>query len=712
MKRYIIISLIALVCMQGLMASIPNWTVNSADYSNSMSMVGAIKINGQESLDENDMIAAFIDGELRGVAQVQLEQAVNRYIAFLIIYSNQSGGEITFKLYDASADAELSAYNTSNFAINGLKGDLANPIVWSDVLLKSENDITAFSFAGSDGDAIIDAETIKLPVTYSTDRSTLSATFTASEGATVWVADVQQVSGESANDFSEPVVFTVVSEDEQHSKSYSVEVFNTNNPPTDINLDISTIDENKAELSNVGSLLVEDDDEVHIYSFADGLGDNDNDLFKIIDDQFIARRTFDFEIKNVYSVRLKVKDSAGQEYIKILEINVNDVNEKPTDIVASDVLLDEDTPLQSTIAILSTVDEDENDTFIYSLSESFEDNAFFSVVDNELISATTFNYEEKDEYSLRIIVKDAGDNLFEKSIVLSVVDKGDQPTNILINSVEIEEELPKGSIIGVFNTVDEDVQDEFAYSMSEGEGDTDNSHFGIDGNRLVSRTVFDAETETSYSVRVKSEDSKGNAISKSYAITVLQVNEVPEIESQLFSVPERSSPGTSVGAVLATDVDGDQLIYTIMGSGGPFSIDPSSGEVSVSVEAIDYEEVSSYRLEIQVADPGGLLAYAEITIDIEDVIESEFPLPANDFISANGDGFNDLFLVQNVSLYQSYTLAIFNNSGTEVYSKTGYDNTWSGTDNSGHDLAPGIYYYSFISPSNPISFRGSLTLVR
>ncbi len=55
-----------------------------------------------------------------------------------------------------------------------------------------------------------------------TDLSSLTATFSTSEGATVFVDMVEQVSGETVSDFSEGVFYTVVSEDESNQQSYFV----------------------------------------------------------------------------------------------------------------------------------------------------------------------------------------------------------------------------------------------------------------------------------------------------------------------------------------------------------------------------------------------------------------------------------------------------------------------------------------------------------
>jgi len=84
--------------------------------------------------------------------------------------------------------------------------------------------ITAFSFVSPVVDGVINqaAGTIKLDVPYLTNVASLVADFTF-EGASVTVNSVEQVSGSTANDFSNQVAYTVTAENGT-SKEYSVSV--------------------------------------------------------------------------------------------------------------------------------------------------------------------------------------------------------------------------------------------------------------------------------------------------------------------------------------------------------------------------------------------------------------------------------------------------------------------------------------------------------
>jgi gliding motility-associated-like protein len=63
-------------------------------------------------------------------------------------------------------------------------------------------------------------------------------------------------------------------------------------------------------------------------------------------------------------------------------------------------------------------------------------------------------------------------------------------------------------------------------------------------------------------------------------------------------------------------------------------------------------------------------------------------------ITPNGDGQNDLLIIDNVTLYPGNSITVFNRWGREVYATTNYNNTTNawGSDPS---IAAGIYYYLF-----------------
>jgi predicted extracellular nuclease len=87
-----------------------------------------------------------------------------------------------------------------------------------------EANITAYSINGVDGVINSGDYTISVTLPYGTDVTNLVATFTLSTNATAKVGGVDQVSGTTPNDFTNPVTYTVTAEDGTSTQDWVVTV--------------------------------------------------------------------------------------------------------------------------------------------------------------------------------------------------------------------------------------------------------------------------------------------------------------------------------------------------------------------------------------------------------------------------------------------------------------------------------------------------------
>jgi hypothetical protein len=115
-------------------------------------------------------------------------------------------------------------------------------------------------------------------------------------------------------------------------KTFTIDVEDANDAPTDIALSRSDIDENKPAESEVGSLSSTDQDagDTHTYSLVPGQGSGDNSSFQIDGSKLETKASFNFEQKASYSIRVKTDDGNGGTFEKTFTIAVNDVNDAPT----------------------------------------------------------------------------------------------------------------------------------------------------------------------------------------------------------------------------------------------------------------------------------------------------------------------------------------------------------------------------------------------
>jgi gliding motility-associated-like protein len=91
----------------------------------------------------------------------------------------------------------------------------------------------------------------------------------------------------------------------------------------------------------------------------------------------------------------------------------------------------------------------------------------------------------------------------------------------------------------------------------------------------------------------------------------------------------------------------------------------------------------------------------------------DYNLVANDIITPNGDGKNDVWKINYITVYPDCDVIVFNRWGQEVYrSAGGYQNNWGGVANNGAELPDGAYYYVITCSGMKKDITGPLTVLR
>jgi gliding motility-associated-like protein len=376
----------------------------------------------------------------------------------------------------------------------------------------------------------------------------------------------------------------------------------------------------------------------------------------------------------------------------------------------------ENRPVGTFVGKLSTTDPDQASNFTYTLTsgEGSTNNALFYIAQDSLYSNQIFNYENKRTYSVRVRSNDQINSFIESAYTISILDASDAPTELKISSVKLQENDSIQKSIGAFTTADEDANEGHSYSFVAGSGDQDNGSFIIEGKTLFSNFIADFETKATYSVRIRVEDKDGETFENTFIINVIDTKEKPNIEDQSFTIKENDPAGTSIGVISSSSPDASSVLkYSIITSTDFFEIDENTGLLTNTV-AFDYEKTNRYKIKVLVKDNQSISTVladtAEITINVGDEIELNKPLPVNNFMSPDGDGVNDFFEIENVTLYADYSLKIFNDIGIELYSITSnYQNDWNGTVG-GNRITNGVYYYLFYNTNTGKEFKGTLNV--
>jgi gliding motility-associated-like protein len=110
---------------------------------------------------------------------------------------------------------------------------------------------------------------------------------------------------------------------------------------------------------------------------------------------------------------------------------------------------------------------------------------------------------------------------------------------------------------------------------------------------------------------------------------------------------------------------------------------------------------------LTVSDINGCSDDDSVTI----VVNTDITLEINTVITPNGDGFNDVWFIKNVTSFPDNEVTIFNRYGQKVFAMSTYDNSWDGTFN-GQPVPDGTYYYALKFTSTDKEYTGAITVLR
>ena len=242
--------------------------------------------------------------------------------------------------------------------------------------------------------------------------------------------------------------------------------------PTNISLTSSSVAENAAVATVVGTLSATDVDvgDTFTYSLVSGTGSTDNTSFTISGNQLKTAVSFNFEVKSSYAIRIRTTDFSGLWFEKQFTISVTNVNETPTSIFMWTSSVQENASAGTVVGGLLTADPDLASGYLSSPSQvtyalvggaGSDDNAAFRInADNQLETTRSFDYETKNSYTIRVRATDAGGLSVEQSLTISITNVVEPLASVAITNVTSADR----------GTTRAQVGDTLRFSYTRGEG--------------------------------------------------------------------------------------------------------------------------------------------------------------------------------------------------------------------------------------------------
>ncbi len=96
----------------------PNFDLDPKKFSQSMNIIGKVKVNDIFTDDLYDKVVASVNGEVRGVSNLIYDASIQEYFVYLTVYSNEVSGEnVVFYIWDASDGKLKEAVINTNLTV-------------------------------------------------------------------------------------------------------------------------------------------------------------------------------------------------------------------------------------------------------------------------------------------------------------------------------------------------------------------------------------------------------------------------------------------------------------------------------------------------------------------------------------------------------------------------------------------------------------------
>ncbi|PUZ25346.1 hypothetical protein DCC81_13670 [Chitinophaga parva] len=214
----------------------------------------------------------------------------------------------------------------------------------------------------------------------------------------------------------------------------------------------------------------------------------------------------------------------------------------------------------------------------------------------------------------------------------------------------------------------------------------------INNSGLISYTLKPNTTgKVNFTVVLKDDGGTANGGVDSLRVTfALTINALPDVS---ISADKEGEINQGESLTLTADAPGaSQYAWNTGAEGRQLNVQPS--------------EDTTYMVTASTGN--GCTSSASYNVRVKPAPDTK--ITATNFLTPNGDGRNDRWIVTNLQNYGTYDITIFDRAGRIVYYTRNYNNDWGGTAN-GDPLAEGTYYYVInVQGQQPV--KGFVTIVR
>ncbi|XP_069390596.1 protocadherin Fat 4 isoform X2 [Paralichthys olivaceus] len=274
----------------------------------------------------------------------------------------------------------------------------------------------------------------------------------------------------------------------------------------------------------------------------------------------------------------------------------------------------------------------------YSVQEDDGENLFLlSPLSGEFLLSRSLDFEAECLYILTVVVQQGDSQVSSVRVYFNVLNVNDNPPVFSQDafSASLQEGTRFGECFLSLNVSDKDDGDIGKLKLKVLDGDEETMFFTNSAGSLCLNKELDRERQSSYNLTVTASDS---AEPESLQLTstahvlvvVLDVNDNAPlfVSGKSVLIPEDAALHSVVMTVHAEDGDagsnGEVLYYLNSTSSGMFSINTTSGEISLE-ETLDREQEDTLTITITAADRGSpsMATTMNLTVHVDDANDND-----------------------------------------------------------------------------------------
>ena len=443
------------------------------------------------------------------------------------------------------------------------------------------------------------------------------------------------------------------------TQALAVTVTNVNESPTDLSLSASTVAENAANGTVVGTVTGSDVDAGDTKSYT--LTNNAGGRFAInrtTGALTVANGTLlNYEAATSHSVTVRVTDRGGLTYDETFTITVTNVNEAPAGTNAT-VTINEDTTQTFTTANFGFSDVDAGDSFSAVRIETLPTAGTLTlsgtavtagqvittadVAAGNLVFTPAANANGTGYARFTFSVRDSN-NAYDptpNTLTVNVTAINDAPTDLSLSASTVAENAANGTMVGTVTGSDVDAGDTKSYTLTNNAG----GRFAINRTTgaltVANGTLLNYEAATSHSVTVRVTDRGGLTYDETFTITVTNVNEAPAGTNATVTINEDTTQTFTTANFGFSDVDAGDSFSAVrietLPTAGTLTL---SGTAVTAGQVITTADVAAGNLVFTPAANANGTGYARFTFSVRDSNNAYDPTPNT--LTVNVTAVND-----------------------------------------------------------------------